>query len=75
MGWCSGSDVFDDIWSIVREHIPDENKVEVCSEIIISLQRRDWDCECDFVDSEEYPEFNESFRLAEEFWQKRRDQE
>jgi F0F1-type ATP synthase gamma subunit len=68
MGWGSGTEVFESIWSSVRTYIPDDKKVEVCSKVIKCLQRRDWDCENDFIDLKEYPEFNEALALTSDTW-------
>lgn len=63
MGWSRGSEVFQDVYNGIRIYIPEDKMVEVCSRIIISLQKMDWDCEDDF-DNSDWPEYEEALRIA-----------
>lgn len=63
MGWGRGSEVFQDVYNEIREYIPEYKRVYVCSRIILSLQKMDWDSEDDF-DNSDWPEYEEALRIA-----------
>lgn len=43
MGWGSGSEIADNIWDIIKRHIPEHSKVEVATEILDEFESRDCD--------------------------------
>ncbi len=67
MGWGSGTYVFEGVWSLFRDFIPDDKKVEVCARLIHLLRMEDWDTLWD-VDSEDYPEYEEAIEVERKFY-------
>ena len=53
MGWCSGEKLFDDVWGVCREYVPDQLKQEVCEVIIDLFEGHDADT---LFDDPSYPE-------------------
>jgi hypothetical protein len=49
MGWASGSYLAEDIWNLVREYIPDKDRVQVARRFVELFQSFDCDTlqECD----------------------------
>lgn len=48
MGWCSGTEVFDDIVAVIlKENIEEESAILIISKLAKCLIDQDWDCECD----------------------------
>ena len=43
MGWCSGSDLADRIWSLVKDHIPKEAQPKIALRIIEIFEGEDCD--------------------------------
>jgi len=43
MGWSSGEELFTDVWSIVRVHIPREERQKLCRKIIDLFEDHDAD--------------------------------
>lgn len=50
MGWCSGTDVFDDIMRYVLSPDTDEiDKTKLVQVVIKALEDHDWDCHGDSI--------------------------
>lgn len=47
MGWCSGTQIFDDVLDAVLPYLEGEQIEQVVEKIAISLWEGDWDCEMD----------------------------
>lgn len=48
MGWCSGTDIFDDMAGfILGISATDDEKAEILTTLINSLEDQDWDCQSD----------------------------
>ena len=48
MGWCSGTEIFDDMVALVKNmDIGEHNKELVIKRLIYSLENQDWDCQSD----------------------------
>lgn len=48
MGFCSGTQIFDDtVKTILETDASDETKVAIIAALIEALNRHDWDCEDD----------------------------
>ena len=47
MGWCSATQIFDDVVDAIVEYIPEDKIEEVMEQIAIPLWDGDWDCEYD----------------------------
>ena len=50
MGWCSGTEIFDDMCDVIfdtKEGIGINQKYELIKTLIISLENQDWDCQSD----------------------------
>lgn len=43
MGWASATDIVDNVWNIVKEHIPEDQKVKVGLKIVSAFEAEDWD--------------------------------
>lgn len=61
MGWCSGSIMANDVWNIVREHVPEDKRSELARKIIEVFRGGDADCwdpgmaivdDCDYLHAE-----------------------
>ena len=66
MGWCSGTQIFDDVAGQILDK--DEIDVkEVLTSLIQSLQYMDWDCESDSA-YWEHPVVREIFMELEPEW-------
>ena len=54
MGWGSGSEILQDVWGTVKEHIPPSQEVEVLGKLCDIF----WDHDCDTLDDliSTYPE-------------------
>ncbi len=44
MGWCSGSYLADDVWKIVKKHIPKSEQQKVAKKIVELFNEHDADC-------------------------------
>lgn len=44
MGWCSGAEVADDVWEVVKEHIPKEKRQKVAKALVDVFESHDCDC-------------------------------
>lgn len=66
MGWCSGTEIFDQIAKIVLSDEPLDKKATLKA-VINSLENGDWDCQ---TDSEyfEHPLVQEIFREMHPRW-------
>lgn len=49
MGWASGSRLADDVWSLVRKHIPAKNRKGVAKKLVDMFEGED----CDTMDEAE----------------------
>ena len=50
MGWCSGTDVFDNVCkSVLESAIPEADQYRVLHELANQLEDQDWDCQSDSV--------------------------
>lgn len=56
MGWASGSGLAEDIWGLVREHIPKSKRSTIAKEFIEEFQDRDCDTihECEQLCEDAY---------------------
>ena len=55
MGWCGGTEVFDDVMDAVIEYVPDEDtRRSIAVKVAEALWAGDWDCEADSLYYEEY---------------------
>jgi hypothetical protein len=43
MGWASGSHIFNCLWGKIRDYIPDNQKLAICTDILSLLE--DFDCD------------------------------
>ena len=46
MGWCSGGELLNEVWSIIREHLPKEKKCELSLKLIDAFE----DMDCDVIE-------------------------
>lgn len=54
MGWCSGTEIFDDVTGmVIDQDLEDKEKYAIIKRLVISLENGDWDCQSD-SDSEYY---------------------
>jgi hypothetical protein len=54
MGWCSGSDIFDDLITCAQKYIPDNKKrEEFYKEMIRSFEGHDWDCQDECIGTDD----------------------
>lgn len=44
MGWCSGSQLANEVWDEVKAFIPDEKQKDVAKEIVDIFSNHDADC-------------------------------
>lgn len=65
MGWCGGSGIAEDVWRLVREHIPFNDRQRIASEIIEIFEHEDADtmdeAETLMADSKEIPIVDDQF--------------
>jgi hypothetical protein len=54
MGWCSGTEYFDDGLSTFLKYVPDDKKFEVVKEWYDSFRYSDWDCQGESAYYDEY---------------------
>lgn len=49
MGWCSATEIFDDVAEVVidNESIPEDQRIAVLSKLYTALTYEDWDCQGD----------------------------
>ena len=66
MGWCSGTDSFDDAISIMEESGVELTK-DIFKKMIISFENKDWDCQLDSQYSE-YKQFQEALVELHPTW-------
>ena len=59
MGWGSGSSLFNDIWPVVRKHLPVSKRLEVCKAVMEKFQEHDCDT-LDECENEKFPETGEA---------------
>ena len=65
MGWCSGDALLGSIWGRIRDHVPEEERVELISVLIEEFEYMDMDCyDC----IEEFPEGKEALRKLHPDW-------
>ena len=43
MGWCAGSEIAEDVWKLVRQHIPFTERREIARRIIDRFEQEDAD--------------------------------
>ena len=43
MGWCSGSEIAQDVWALVRKFIPDKKREKIARKLIDIFEDRDAD--------------------------------
>ena len=43
MGWCSGAPLAEDVWCLVRGHIPKEKRKAVAKKIVLMFEKLDAD--------------------------------
>lgn len=66
MGWCSGTEIFDSVCSVLLDKKPADKKM-VIKQLITSLEDADWDCQHDsaFWD---HPLVSECFKEMHPHW-------
>ncbi|MHA1961821.1 MAG: hypothetical protein ACW99U_16480 [Candidatus Thorarchaeota archaeon] len=70
MGWCSGTDLFDDIaGELFSLELDEEVTREKLRNIIIDFQNNDWDCEQESMYAG-VPIFDNALKEADEYWRK-----
>lgn len=48
MGWCSGTEIFDDVTGmVIDQDLEDKEKYAIIKRLVISLENGDWDCQSD----------------------------
>lgn len=48
MGWCSGTEVFDNVAKFVlKSNLPDRDKEDCLTALAEALEEQDWDCQND----------------------------
>lgn len=60
MGWCSGSELFSDLWRTVQKYVPDKDKNKIVKKWIEKFEEHD----CDTLDEccDEFPEVEKVFK-------------
>ncbi|QBZ72386.1 hypothetical protein SEA_CIRCINUS_127 [Streptomyces phage Circinus] len=54
MGWCSGTEFFDDGLSTFLKYVPEDKKFEVVKEWYDSFAYSDWDCQSESIYYQDY---------------------
>lgn len=68
MGWASGTDLFNNIWGVVRMYVKPEERVAVCAKIIDSLEDSDWDTQDEAIDPA-WPEVAQALKMLHPDWE------
>jgi hypothetical protein len=66
MGWSSGGGLFNEVWGIVREYVPEEKRAEVCAHVIDKFTDMDWDDLSEIDD--DFPEREAALKLYDLEW-------
>ncbi|NJO61517.1 MAG: hypothetical protein HC836_25695 [Richelia sp. RM2_1_2] len=44
MGWCEGSHICEDVWLMVRDYVPEDERVDLLAKLIERFSDEDADC-------------------------------
>jgi hypothetical protein len=71
MGWCSGTGLFDEIFSVIVEipNISTNEQVEIVKKIIREFERSDWDCQSDSMHFNIHPVYMRALGEVHPTWE------
>lgn len=69
MGWCSGTEIFDNVAKFVLStDKPDQEKIEILRVLAEAMENQDWDCQDD-SDYRTHPIIKQVFRELHPNWE------
>lgn len=63
MGWAGGSQILTDVWEIVREYIPEDERVDILKELMLIFESND----CDTLNEIIRSDWKESEKAYDEY--------